>query len=123
MAYVKIENGIVVESRLSHKNGYVQVDDSVVCGMVESDGVFSIQELEPSESDIKLQGIEYAGVMCSATGEDQNGLLAAEKYIAEYGLSVNFKFVNGSVLVLDAANIAEFKSVWVPFRASFFGNE
>ena len=67
----------------------------------------------------KLVGVEFEGVMCSATKEDMWGLSSVEPLVLS-GTPVNFKFDNGEVLVLTADNVAAFQAVWVPFRMSFF---
>lgn len=67
----------------------------------------------------KLTGVEFDGVMCSATAEDMWGLSAVQGWIRA-GQSTDFKFDNGNTLTLTAANIDAFEAVWVPFRASFF---
>lgn len=67
----------------------------------------------------KMKGIEFQGVMCSATSEDMWGLAAVKPWILA-GNSVNFNFSNGNNLVLTSANVASFEAVWIPFRASFF---
>lgn len=67
----------------------------------------------------KLAGVEFNGVMCSATKEDMWGLSSVQAWIRA-GQSTDFKFDNGNTLTLTAANIDAFEAVWVPFRASFF---
>lgn len=67
----------------------------------------------------KLEGVEFDGVMCSATAEDMWGLNSVKDWVAS-GQSVNFRFENGNVLTLTHENYAAFEAVWVPFRASFF---
>lgn len=71
------------------------------------------------EAEVKMVGIEFEGVMCSATAEDMWGLSSVQDYVAG-GMDTPFKFDNGNVLVLTSTNIAAFQAVWVPFRASFF---
>ena len=73
----------------------------------------------PSSDDLKLEGVEFDGVMCSATSEDMWGLASIKEWIRA-GQTTNFKFHNGNVLELTKDNLDEFESVWVPFRASFF---
>lgn len=68
----------------------------------------------------KLEGVEFEGVMCSATESDQNGLLAMYPFIKSGQLSPNFNFENGTVLKLDSNNIDALLAVWSPFRESFF---
>jgi hypothetical protein len=73
--------------------------------------------------DPKWVGIEFEGVMCSATREDQNGLAAVLLAFQMQGAQfkpTEFHFANGSKLVLSQSNIPEFIGVWMPFRQSFF---
>ena len=83
----------------------------------------SIITVDPAKADAlidkKLQGVEFEGVMCSATAEDMWGLASIKAFI-EAGNSTNFHFDNGSVLRLTPQNIAAFEAVWVPFRQGFF---
>ena len=72
-----------------------------------------------AKADLKMTGVEFEGVMCSAEAEDMWGLNAVQGYVAA-GNSTPFKFENGNVLVLTPANMADFINVWTPFRASFF---
>lgn len=67
----------------------------------------------------KLIGIEFSGIMCSATSADMWGLASVKLWV-EAGNDVNFEFDNGNILVLTQANVAAFEAVWNPFRASFF---
>lgn len=71
----------------------------------------------------KITGIEFEGVMCSATKEDQAGLLAVLIAFQMQGASfqpTRFDFSNGNKLVLTKNNIQQFIAVWMPFRNSFF---
>jgi hypothetical protein len=71
----------------------------------------------------KMVGIEFQGVMCSATRDDQNGLVAV---LTDYQLETatfqptRFEFANGNSLVITKDNIQAFIAVWKPFRKSFF---
>jgi hypothetical protein len=71
------------------------------------------------KADLKLSGIEFEGVMCSAKSKDMWGLSAIDNFIRS-GNSVSFRFENGNSLALTPKNLDAFQSVWVPFRASFF---
>lgn len=74
-------------------------------------------------SYLKLKGVEFEGVMCSATVNDQNGLIAvltAKQLQGEAFQPTEFQFENESKLVLSSENLDEFISVWMPFRQSFF---
>lgn len=67
----------------------------------------------------KLVGVEFDGVMCSATAEDQHGLADIEA-VVRAGMAINFHFENGTKLALATDNIDAFRAVWFPFRLSFF---
>jgi len=67
----------------------------------------------------KLAGVEFEGIMCSATAEDMWGLSAIREWIVS-GQTANFKFENGNTLAITPENYAAFQAVWIPFRASFF---
>ena len=77
-----------------------------------------VEELDP-----KLTGIEFDGVMCSATRDDQSGLMAvlmASQMQGDAFKPTNFFFSNGSKLVITKDNLPAFIAVWMPFRQSFF---
>ena len=74
----------------------------------------------------QLHGIEFAGVMCSATGDDQAGLSSIfmqhslAKMAGKTFPDVHFRFENGSRLTLNGGNIDALEAAWTPFRLSFF---
>jgi hypothetical protein len=73
--------------------------------------------------DPKLVGIEFDGVMCSATRDDQSGLVAVLTAYQLQGANfqpTRFEFANGNSLVLTKTNIQAFIAIWMPFRQSFF---
>jgi len=77
----------------------------------------------PPPPDPKLTGIKFEGVMCSATRDDQNGLMAvllAKQLQGSAFKSTTFAFSNGNKLVITADNLSALISVWMPFRQSFF---
>ncbi len=74
---------------------------------------------EISSPSKKLTGIEFQGVMCSATADDMFGLASIKNWVLS-GNTTNFHFENGSKLSLSPANFSAFEAVWLPFRASFF---
>lgn len=85
--------------------------------------ILPYSEPEPTEAELKakakLEGVEFEGVMCSATSEDMWGLASIKEWIRA-GQTTNFEFKNGNVLTLSNDNIDAFEAVWIPFRASFF---
>ncbi len=83
--------------------------------------VYVLERVE--ELDPKLTGIEFDGVMCSATRDDQSGLMAvlmASQMQGDAFKPTNFFFSNGSKLVITKDNLPAFIAVWMPFRQSFF---
>ena len=78
---------------------------------------------DSGQSGPKWTGVEFEGVMCSATADDQAGLAAVLVAIQLQGAAfapTRFYFANGSTLVLSLSNYAAFAAVWLPFRQSFF---
>jgi hypothetical protein len=89
-----------------------------------ANGAVVTQEQPPIVTpDPKLVGIEFEGIMCSATAQDQNGLAAVFLAIQLQGENfqpTRFEFDNGSTLIVTLANWQQFAAVWLPFRQSFF---
>lgn len=80
-------------------------------------------EREAAERERKIAGVEFEGVMCSATAEDQAGLAAVLLAIQMQGAAFQptmFHFENGSRLVIHLGNWQAFAATWLPFRQSFF---
>lgn len=69
----------------------------------------------------QMQGVEFEGVMCSATKQDYWGLSGAYEWI-KLGHDTTWHFANGNKLLLTKDNIDAFQAVWLPFRLSFFEN-
>jgi hypothetical protein len=92
-----------------------------------TDGAVVTQEQPPIVTpDPKLIGIEFDGIMCSATADDQAGLAAVLLAIQLQGEAfkpTRFYFSNGNILVISLANYQAFTGVWLPFRQSFFAVE
>lgn len=83
----------------------------------------SVPEWVEETKDPKMAGIEFDGVMCSATRDDQNGLMAVLMAHQLQGTNfqpTTFHFSNGNKLEITKENIKEFTSKWMPFRQSFF---
>ncbi len=81
------------------------------------------QAHEAAEQARKWQGVLFDGVWCSATRDDQNGLMAVERDFMAEGANfepTRFEFSNGNTLVLHRGNVMAFAAVWKPFRKSFF---
>jgi hypothetical protein len=82
-----------------------------------------LDELNRRKPDPKMVGVEFEGVMCSASGEDQSGLVSVQVDSQIQGAAfkpTRFEFANGNTLVLTKDNLASFMEVWRPFRQSFF---
>lgn len=70
-----------------------------------------------------MVGVLFQGVMCSATKDDQNGLMAVLMAIQMQGAAfqpIRFEFENGNTLVITLQNYQAFMATWMPFRQSFF---
>lgn len=75
------------------------------------------------EAQRKILGVEFEGVLCSATAQDQSGLMAVLLAIQLQGPEfqpTRFEFENGNSLVIDLKNYQAFIATWMPFRQSFF---
>lgn len=68
---------------------------------------------------LKMSGVLFEGVLCSAEAEDMWGLNSIQGFIAA-GNSTPFVFRNGNTLVITPQNLADFQAVWIPFRLGFF---
>lgn len=75
---------------------------------------------EPTAAELKLIGVEYDGVMCSATAKDQFGLQGVRSYIERGFTPPPFEFENGNKYPINGDNVDAFEAVWLPFRMSFF---
>lgn len=82
----------------------------------------TLEDYPAHKSYLKLRGVEFEGVLCSATKEDFWGLSAAEAWIRAGNSSV-WEFHNGNKLELTKDNIDAFYAVWVSFRLSFFATD
>lgn len=83
--------------------------------------IITIDESKLPQPDPKLVGVEFEGVMCSATGDDAAGLLQIEAAIRLTGDALTpMHFSNGTVHFIGKDNYQAFMAVWVPFRDSFF---
>lgn len=100
---------------------FQMVQDAIANG-----ATVTVEQPPPPTPDPKLVGIEFDGVMCSATANDQNGLVAVMMAIQLQGAAfepTRFEFDNGNTLVISLANYQDFMAVWMPFRQSFFAVE
>jgi hypothetical protein len=102
----------------------INPDGSVTTREMTDAEVVEIVSCVPTpQPDPKYAGVEFDGVMCSATSADQNGLMAVFLSIQIQGASfvpTRFAFENGSELVITLSNYQAFMAVWLPFRQSFF---
>jgi len=119
MKYCLIDNGKVVQVQFSSAPGFISCPDFVVPGFLYDGLVFTPPSPTVIEVDPRLVGIDFQGTMVSATAEDMWGLASVRNWIVA-GNDVNFHFENGNVVTLTALNLADFESIWTPFRAGFF---
>ena len=122
--FILLVNNVVVQKQSNAQDGFVWTDSDVVCGQIEKDGVFSnpkpkaLTSKEKSDA-LKLSGVKFEGVLCSAEAEDMWGLSSIKEFI-KAGNSTPFVFNNGNTLLLTPDNLSAFEAVWVPFRLGFF---
>jgi hypothetical protein len=122
--YILLVNNVVVQKQPNKAKGFVCTDKDVVCGQIEKDGVFTnpkpaaLTSKEKSNA-LKLSGVKFDGVLCSAEAEDMWGLSSIKEFI-KAGNSTPFVFNNGNTLLLTPDNLSAFEAVWVPFRLGFF---
>lgn len=87
---------------------------------------YKASERATARRALKLTGIEILGVMCSATKEDQQGMIAigfdklTNTMAGTQMGSTTMEFKNGSELVITDENFSEVDALWRPFRKSFF---
>ena len=55
MAFVKIENGIVIQKSCSHNDGFIEVSDDVVCGQIQQGTAFVNQPPTPMTAEQLIQ--------------------------------------------------------------------
>tara|TARA_R110000737_G_scaffold108221_6_gene140967 strand:+ start:15294 stop:15689 length:396 start_codon:yes stop_codon:yes gene_type:complete len=125
--FILLKNNLVVQKQPNMAEGFVWTDKDVVCGQVEKDGVFSNPKpkaLTPKQKSdaLKLSGVRFEGVLCSAEAEDMWGLSSLKEFIKS-GNSTLFVFNNGNTLLLTPDNLSAFEAVWIPFRSGFFKSE
>lgn len=113
---------------ITHEQHQALIDGQSAGKVIAADanGFPILQDPPPPPPDPKFVGVEIDGVMCSATGTDQNGLMAVFMAYQLQGASYPgtvFSFDNGNTLHIDQDNIQEFIQKWVPFRQSFFKPE
>lgn len=110
-------------------NAFIQFNELNPDYLAYLDWVGLGNQPEPADTVIedvpspKLIGIEFQGVMCSATKEDQSGLLAILSCYQIQGNNfqpTRYDFQNGNNLIITKHNIQQFIAVWMPFRQSFF---
>ena len=82
MKYAKIENGIVKQLQPNKQDGFVEVGNSIFCGMIENiDGTFSIPDKTQEqintarifEIDVRLDEIDKLSVRSLRSKSDGRG--------------------------------------------------
>jgi hypothetical protein len=122
--FILLVDNVVVQKQPNMQKGFVWTEKDVVCGQIEKDGVFTNPKpkalTSKQKSDaLKLSGVKFEGVLCSAEAEDMWGLSSIKEFI-KAGNSTPFVFNNGNTLLLTPDNLSSFEAVWVPFRLGFF---
>ena len=81
----------------------------------------TLSEVDPiTEARRKeIEGVEFDGVLCSATEADML-LLREVKDWARQGHNIDFEFDNGNVLTIGPNNVDEFEKVWTAFKIDLY---
>lgn len=58
MKYALIENGVVTQMQPNMQDGFIQVNDSVVCGMIQDGDNFTSPEPAPKSIQQQIDGLE-----------------------------------------------------------------
>ena len=101
----------------------VLMDSSEIAELEASRVIPAEKAAKAAKAESKLTGILIEGVMCSATDEDQQGMIAIGFGHLKTGAAfkpTKMKFKNGNELVINVDNIAAVEAIWLPFRQSFF---
>lgn len=112
----RVVNGVSVPFTNAQEAARDEEEASV---LISAQAAAAIKEI----SESKLTGILIEGVMCSATDEDQQGMIAIGFGHLKTGAAfkpTKMKFKNGNELVINVDNIAAVEAIWLPFRQSFF---
>lgn len=113
---MNVQDGSVTETELT-------VEELAAVATNKLTPEYIAQEAQQVTSQAKLTGILIEGVMCSATDEDQQGMIAIGFGYLKTGAAfkpTKMKFKNGNELVINVDNIAAVEAIWLPFRQSFF---
>jgi hypothetical protein len=115
-AFIATIDGVTRENITEASRFWSAVQDAIANGA-------AVRQLPEAAPDPKLVGVAFDGVMCSATGQDQNGLVAVHLSIQLQGAAfpaTRFQFDNGNTLIITAQNHQDFMEIWLPFRQSFY---
>lgn len=134
MKYALIIDGVVTQVQPNEETGFIEVDDDVVCGMIDNGlGIFAIppktadelveiakEEASRLRDQAMLTGVDYQGSMISLTDVDGNGMLQV-KAAFEMGLpATTIHFKNDTKLPMAAADFPAFALWFVTERNRFF---
>lgn len=83
MKYAKIENNAIKQIQPNNQDGFVEVADGVVCGMIKDGDNFVNPEILQTSEDIKIvrdqireNGFDFNGFKIKADKETQNDLVS-----------------------------------------------
>jgi hypothetical protein len=123
MAYFKNENGdLFVDPIEKNHSGLTKITQNKFNQLLTIKNAPPEKTQNQIDGELKMAGVLIEGVMCSATTQDSNGLLAVNVWLSGGG-STRFEFENGNNLLLTPENKKSFGDVWMPFRQSFWKSE
>lgn len=127
--YALIKEGIIVQIQPNKQDGFIEVPEDVVCGMILQDDVFvnPPKTQDQIEDDISiardeamLQGFSYNGQQISVTKDDADGVMQVNAAFALGLTDTVIHFRNGVKMPIAAADFQEFALLFVTKRNSFF---
>ena len=129
MKYAKIENNIVVQIQPNKQEGFIEVNDDIVCGMVkQSDDKFINPDIILTEEQLlqkakaegevyTLNGVDYK---VSFMKDDADGLMQVSMAFQLGLTNTVIHFENGTKMPIKSTEFEPFAIWFVGKRNSFF---
>ncbi len=87
MKFALIENGIVLQIQPNKQDGFIEVDDSVICGMLVDGGVFTTPEPEPKSPYQAMSDLESTRTP-RREREARMGVTGAQQWLDDLDLEI-----------------------------------
>lgn len=128
MKFAVIEDGHVVNVAVANSplsESWVPAGSAGIGDRWDGVDFYAPPVSELSRHELQMKGVEFNGVLCSATKNDADGLTSVgyvmdRERAAGRLFSTPFEFENGAVLLITPDSFDALYDVWMPFRQSFF---